>query len=70
MARPVGIDLGTTNSVIATMQGREPTAAALAYSLDKFQHETVMLVRVVRPGYGEGERRLRPAVAVVAGPRG
>ena len=25
MARAVGIDLGTTNSVIATMEGREPT---------------------------------------------
>src|SRR4029453_6970667 len=25
MSRAVGIDLGTTNSVIATMEGREPT---------------------------------------------
>ena len=30
MARAVGIDLGTTNSVVAVLEGGEPTVLALA----------------------------------------
>src|SRR5438105_2524247 len=64
MAKIIGIDLGTTNSVVAVMEGgepkvipnedagkiagldvkriiNEPTAAALAYGLDKKKDETI-----------------------------
>jgi molecular chaperone DnaK len=34
MARAVGIDLGTTNSVIATMEGREPTVVVNSEGTD------------------------------------
>ena len=32
MARAVGIDLGTTNSVVAVLEGGEPTVIAAAWS--------------------------------------
>ena len=44
MSRAVGIDLGTTNSVVAVLEGGEPTAAALAYGLDKGKEDELILV--------------------------
>jgi molecular chaperone GrpE len=42
-------------------------AVGVAYDAEA---EPGTVVQVVRPGYGEGDRRLRPAGVVVAGPRG
>ncbi len=44
MAKTIGIDLGTTNSCMAVLEGGEPTAAALAYGLDKEGADQTILV--------------------------
>src|SRR4026207_1585726 len=67
MARAVGIDLGTTNSVVAVLEGGEPTVVANAEaarttpSVVAFAKNGAVLVGEVgtRPGAANAERTAR-----------